>query len=788
VPDVAILFEIVTLANSQSEVSAHPRKVLFDAYHTKFQEHGRDTAQDKACLRVLLLLAGPHAPGNTLMERFQGIIQQAGFELEYDNGDTRNDNTHNNRLPDGVGEQTMAESEAIVRALQQQHTAWTKQQPAVAELEETTQDPSNHLRNSRSVPNFERGSQQTGGTHGNLAAMPYTSDRPDPYAMPRTNIIGATQTGSVTDNQTEDVMFPGPDQPDLQQGVRRMNALEELAVSKDSHQLKADSFRIWRQSTREKKATDFHRRKLLARVTSQFASRQHDDYKAEALHREILGKRSKEALQSWRAEVRLYPAEQQFSTRHDYRLTQQCMGSLRTLVRLPGHAEAVREKALKRKGFDTWGEELRVLAIKEKIDYRLLMSTVYQWLQKMREQVFRRQLDQRLKHRAIHTLLNHYRAQQDRLRAAEASVAAKKRARQIIGAFVTLSSKLDQLRRHEEMADQFYHPKIEFENLLLWQGKLGHVQRMGLRADDAREYFLSVKFLKLWRTRTKERKEQRLNQAYKQIRRRGKIRIVRAALDTWRSQSSRLQTLGGIGQDFARQHDHRLLRKHFVRWRNRTSQLAELEHQATAHFTTRQLSHCFPSLVASAHACKLLDQRADDFLAINTADVAGKLLRKLNTKAFQLRRRQQDADAMAERHQRSHYRSMLRLWARKAGGSGRDHLGDGGEMDNPDEEADRIMDESLLPDIEDDETAAPGELKKRTPVPEYLHTPSNRAARVRRLGMGVGVSTTPATAPPGGSFAARLLAGGISLTPRRPRGGRGGLGGGGSRLNESMMG
>lgn len=710
------------------------------------------------------------------MEKFQGVIQQAGFELEYDN-----DHLHTDQFPEGgVGEQTMAESEAIVRSLQQQHLTRTKRQPTVVELEDPTRGQPNHPRNSRSVPDFGRGSQQSGESHGNLASVPYSGERPDPYAMPNTANIGGTQTGSATQNQTEDVVFPEADQAAIQEFIRRMTAMEELAISKDSHQLKGDSFRIWRHSTREKKATDFHRRKLLARVTSQFASRQHDDYTADALHREILARRSKETLEAWRAEARLRPTERQVSRKHDYNLTQHCMGSIRSLVRLPGHAEAVHEKALKRKGFDTWGEELRVLAIKEKIDYRLLMSSVYRWIQATREKVLMRQLDQRRLRRAMHTMITHYRAQQDRLRAAEATFAARKNAHRIISSFVAMSSKLDQQRRHEQMADQFYHPKIEYENLLLWQDRLSDIQRMSLRADDAREYFLYVKSLKIWKTRTKESKEQRLNQAYKQIRRRGKIRIVRAGLDAWRSESGRLQMLGGIGQDFSSRRDHRLLRKQFVRWRNRTSQVAEMEHQAVAHFDARQLRQSFPSLLATSQAITLLGQRADEFLSIHTADNASRQLRKLNTKAFELRRRQQDADAMANRHQKSHFRSMLRLWARKAA-PGKE-ADDAAALDNPDEEAERIMDESDLPDIEDDETAlpaGPNTQKKRTPIPEYLHTPSNRAARVRKLATTTAASTTPASAP--SSFAARLLAGGISLTPK-PRGVP--L----SRLNESMMG
>ena len=699
------------------------------------------------------------------MEKFKGMIQQAGFELEY-----TNENLH----IDQVGEQTLAESEAIVRSLQEQHVVPIKQQPALAELEDGTQEKSHRPRNSRSVPDFGRGSQQSGSSRGYLASMPYSGGRPDPYAMPYANNIdgGLQHARSATDNETEDVIFPDADQGAIQEFVRRMTAMEELAVSKDSHQLKSDSFRIWRNSAREKKAVDFHRRKLLARATSQLAGRHEDDYKADALYREILAKRSKQTLETWRAEARLRPVEQRVSYRHDIRLAQKCVGNLRTLVRLPGHAEAVRETALKRKGFDAWGEELRVKAVKEKIDDRLMAHAFYWWTMATRESVLKRQLDQRLARKAIATLITHHRRQQDRFEAAERNFAAKEKVRCFVGAFVAMSSKLDQQRRQEQMADNFYHPKIEFENLLLWKDRLSDVQRLDLRATDAREYFLCIKFLKLWQTRAKESKEQRLNASYKQIRRRGKMRIVQAGLDVWRSESKRVQMLNSIGQDSISQRHHRLLRKHFFKWRNKTSQLGDMDRQAAAYFDSRLVRQSFPLLLSRARELKGLEQKADEFYAIHTSENASRQLRKLKTKAFELRRRQEDADAMKDRHEKSHYRSMLRLWARKAAGKDADFPA----LDNADEEADRIMDDSILPDIEDDEAAPPGPNthKKRTPIPEYLHTPSNRAARVRALA----TSTTPATAPP--SFAARLLAGGISMTPSGPPPS--------TRLNESTMG
>ena len=752
-------------AESQPDLPEHPRKVLFDAYHTVFRQYGVDTSKDKACLRILLLLAGPHVPGNTLMERFKGVIQQSGFELEY-----TNENLH----IDQVGEGTLLETEAIVKSGQQQHVLPVRQLPDVAELEDATQDQPLRPKNSRSVPDFGRGSQQSGGSKGHLAAMPYTGERPDPYSMHYANsAVGDPQnTESITDNQTEDVVFPDADQAVIQEFVRRMAAMEELAVAKDSHQLNADSFRIWRDSTREKKARDFYRRKLLTRATSQFTRVYEDDYKADALYRESVAKRSKQTLEAWRAEARLRPIEQRVSYRHDIRLAQKCVGDLRTLERLPGHADAVRETALKRKGFDAWGEELRFKAIKDKIDDRLILSALYWWTLATRESLIKRQFDQRWSRRALATLLDRYRTQQDRLRAADSAVAANKKACRIIGVFVAMSSKLEQQRRQEQMADNFYHPKIEFENLLLWKDRLSAVQRLDLKANDAREYFLSVKFLRIWQLRAKESKEQRLNQAYKQIRRQGKIRIVRAGMDVWRSELTRLRMLDGRRQDSINQREHRLLRKHFVRWRNKTLQVGEMEQQAAAHFEVRLLGQSVPSILEKGRGLRGLQQRADDFYAIHTSDKASRQLRKLKTKAFQLRRREQDADAMKNRHEKSHYKSMLRLWARKAAGKDADFSG----VENPDEEADRIMDESVLPDIEEEETALPGPNthKKRTPIPEYLHTPSNRAARVRALA----TSTTPATAPP--SFAARLLAGGISMTPRGPPPG--------SRLNESTMG
>ena len=85
--DVNLLHQIVLRAQNQPECQQHPNKTLFNAYEAIFAENRIDTHHDRACLRLLLQLGRPGLLGDTLYDRFEHLLGQAGIVLNFEDDD-----------------------------------------------------------------------------------------------------------------------------------------------------------------------------------------------------------------------------------------------------------------------------------------------------------------------------------------------------------------------------------------------------------------------------------------------------------------------------------------------------------------------------------------------------------------------------------------------------------------------------------------------------------------------------------------------------------------------------
>ena len=85
--EINLLHEIVLRAQTRDNAHSRPKKALFDAYEEVFAEHGQATHHDRACLRILLQLAGPGLSGATLAEKFGRLLAQHHITLFYGSED-----------------------------------------------------------------------------------------------------------------------------------------------------------------------------------------------------------------------------------------------------------------------------------------------------------------------------------------------------------------------------------------------------------------------------------------------------------------------------------------------------------------------------------------------------------------------------------------------------------------------------------------------------------------------------------------------------------------------------
>src|SRR5271156_571788 len=82
--DVNLLHHIIVRAQNHPDFPSHPKRVLLEAYDAIFTENGLDTGHDRACLRLLLQLGEPGVPGQTLYEKFEHLLEEAGIVLDFD--------------------------------------------------------------------------------------------------------------------------------------------------------------------------------------------------------------------------------------------------------------------------------------------------------------------------------------------------------------------------------------------------------------------------------------------------------------------------------------------------------------------------------------------------------------------------------------------------------------------------------------------------------------------------------------------------------------------------------
>ncbi|KAL8940426.1 MAG: hypothetical protein Q9216_002831 [Gyalolechia sp. 2 TL-2023] len=80
--DVAILYEIITCAEKDSSVHAHPFRSIFTAYDNVLARHGLDPDHDQIYLRFLLRLGEKRQIGETLYQSFELLLAELGIQIE----------------------------------------------------------------------------------------------------------------------------------------------------------------------------------------------------------------------------------------------------------------------------------------------------------------------------------------------------------------------------------------------------------------------------------------------------------------------------------------------------------------------------------------------------------------------------------------------------------------------------------------------------------------------------------------------------------------------------------
>lgn len=513
----------------------------------------------------------------------------------------------------------------------------------------------------------------------------------------------------------------------------------------------------------------------------------------------------------WQAEAKLKPIAERALRIKDWRIASSKFGIWQLRTRMGFRADAVNRMRTLQNVYSAWNERLRSQALAARMNERMVAEALYKWVIAQRFVLMTRISAQHQKRDALHSFLGGVRARREQLSLHEEQLVDATRQHLLASTLTYWSNRTILIQTRSQIALDFYNPKLKQDTMEAIRLKIKAKQKLEIWAKDARFYFLMTRYIGKWRAVATERKKIRERAAHARMRRKCKMNLARALLHEWSDRRLELIKVCAKGDEVYTQKIKALQQILFRDWQRAASHRRKEVNQTSARYDDRLLEHSLGMLIDTSRHLYSLQSRAEQFHHLKMSEICSIHLRRFSMRAFEIRRREQDADAMRERHWSKHVRNILRHWAGRTQEKVHRDLIANVPNDKPTEreptdagyatasnedqpqssngnelgatrraEEWTVFDTELLEGTEwipsiDEEPAA---TSTPMPAPGYLNTPSKRAARAKAL---ANLSTTPGT-PLRTPFAARIRAGagqGVGSSPSQVKATtarRGGLG------------
>ena len=482
----------------------------------------------------------------------------------------------------------------------------------------------------------------------------------------------------------------------------------------------------------------------------------------------------KENFVEWRIQRHHGASATRISRMVDTRVLRTTLKTWALKTRMELQARQTDRARILRNAWTVWNDRLRYQALAARIDERVVMQSLYKWVLMERFRLMTRIHQQRQKRDILEKLTLNSRGLYTHLLTREQEFRAYRKRELLRKSLVQWRSQLEVQRQRDQIAQNFYAPRVQQESLDIWRSRRENVLKMEGWAKDARFYFLAMRTVKHWNNATHDSAKRRRDNAYIAVRRRVKINLVTAALISWRTQASRVAELERQADELRLRNLFRKATEFFDLWVKDTSQRIEHIRDAETFYNRQLVYNRLAHWIGVSRLNQIQEQKASQVLEIHTSRVAGAQLRKLSLRLFQVRANFETADAQYERNMRKHMKTMLRRWADKAYEYRMTRAAQPPVSTTPapappafnlgvlDEEPEWHTTDGTL---HVNELLSQANSTPHTPMaatPGYLNSPSKRASRARALAR---ASTTPAT-PQRTPFAARLLARTNTTEPR----------------------
>jgi len=435
-----------------------------------------------------------------------------------------------------------------------------------------------------------------------------------------------------------------------------------LGTRRSNEKLLLDKLSVWVDRTEEKvrmnrMAEAFFRRRTLQIVFEHWSFRTIkclDQADIAADHREWSLARG--AFEVWRRETRFTPILDAMVEFVNDRIGDTFFTAWRTRARQSIEAEKVSRTRLLKSVFRNWRLRVRHNVMIERVDERVAISTLREWVLHARVQAFRLHSEGELKANALFHWVEIFRGGKKEDLCHEMTV---RRDRRIAAdALRMLRRKLRLVQLSENEARAIYRSNLVSRALAKWRAESDVYVQLDDWADDAVYYFTIRRTLRKWMRAFKESRKQRLRTAYRMISRKTKRNLAAKAMEGWKNKFNRIHEMNDIAQGFRHENVTNTALNILQHWQARAGGILSLAAHAEEASNLRIMRQRLIIWTDRHNQNMELEEQARLFSEEAAARAAIKYFSLWETKSWHLNMLRMTAS----RFERKRFKALFRMW------------------------------------------------------------------------------------------------------------------------------
>lgn len=390
-------------------------------------------------------------------------------------------------------------------------------------------------------------------------------------------------------------------------------------------------------------------------ATVQSLAPQADDFRRTAL--------VSSALQTLGKQAQLGPLLRQFQGRVRVRLLRSTLQGWQHALQLSRQARNIDHMRVLRNAYTAWNDRLRIKALEDRINDRVLVEALYKWTLASRVSLFQRVHDRQLKETTFVAWVTKTNQRANTLDTAEMRFAQFKRAQLLRSCLRKMETITMEKRREEFAVVADYQQKLKQRIFDKLKDRQAHLLQLQDWADAARFYVLSKSTLKTWSEATQHARRNRRRDTYAQIRRTVKTNLVRRLFANWRDKTNHVTQLNQRAGDVLAQKTSRETGALIHHWHDRSIILRQQDTQAANLHAFKIELRCFRSWSERLQVLQTMDSQAVALRQESAELAATSALKKLGWRLWNIQRQEENAKALYERNFEKHVRAIIRFWA-----------------------------------------------------------------------------------------------------------------------------